>query len=154
LFNNFDIYASLGLLDAEFSTYSSFAHIDAIPPLPVDLSGRNVAHAPTYQAVLGADYFLTDQLSLNFELEAKDDFFFSDRHNLKSDPYEIANVRVNYQTLNWGISVYINNVGNKDIKTRGFGSFGNDPRTFYARGNYFQFAAPRVAGVVFSWEFN
>ena len=39
------------------------------------------------------------------------------------------------------------------VEIRGFGSFGNDPRNFYARGEYFQFAAPRIVGVSFSREF-
>jgi len=152
-----DLYASLGILDTQFDTFMSFTHIDAdleaIPPIPVDLSGRSVAHATKYQAVLGAHYYFSDRLSFNVEVESKDKFFLSDRHNLKSDQYEIVNLRLNYQTEDWRISVYANNITNKDIKTRGFGSFGNDPRDFYTRGGYFQFAAPRVIGLVFSKEF-
>ena len=33
------------------------------------------------------------------------------------------------------------------IYLRGFGSFGNDPRKFYAIEPYFQFGAPRVIGI-------
>ncbi|MCF6194259.1 MAG: TonB-dependent receptor, partial [Kangiellaceae bacterium] len=155
--DSLDIYGSLGLLDADFDSFLSFTHIGAdletVPPIPVNLNGRSVAHAPKYQAVLGAHYYFDDWLSFNLEVESKDKFFFSDRHDLKSDQYEVVNLRLNYQTEYWRISFYANNVTDKNIKTRGFGSFGNDPRTFYARGEYFQFAAPRVLGLSISKEF-
>jgi len=156
--DQFDIYATLGLLDAKFDSFSSFSHVDAnqeaIPPVPVNLDGRAVAHAPRYQAVVGAHFHFNHQLSFNLEVESKDEFFLSDRHNLKSNQYEILNLRLNYQSNDWRISAYVNNITNKNIKTRGFGSFGNDPRTFYERGEYFQFAAPRVLGLSISREFD
>jgi len=151
------LYATLGLLNAEFDKFTSFNHVDAdqlaIPPVPVDLSGRDVAHAPNYQLVFGGIYYFSDRLSLNPELESKDSFYFSDRHDLKSDSYQLFNLRLNYQQTDWRVSLYVNNVFDKDIQTRGFGSFGNDPRNFYARGEYFQFAAPRVIGLSYSHEF-
>ena len=40
----------------------------------------------------------------------------------------------------------------EDYFVRAFGSFGNDPRKFYATEPYFQFGEPRISGVTF--EFN
>ena len=39
------------------------------------------------------------------------------------------------------------NLTNEDYQTRGFGSFGNDPRKFYVTEPYNQYGAPRVLGV-------
>lgn len=154
---NINVYSTLGLLYAQFDQFLSFTHTDAdltaIPPVPVNLKGKDVAHAPNYQLTLGGHYFFNDQLSFKAELEAKDSFRFSDRHNLKSSRYTILNLALNYETNNWRASLYINNATDKDIQTRGFGSFGNDPRTFYETGNYYQFAAPRVVGITLSKEF-
>jgi iron complex outermembrane receptor protein len=155
--DNLNIYSTIGLLYAQFDEFLSYTHVDAdlsvIPPIPADLRGKDVAHAPNHQVTLGGNYFFTEQLSFKTEVEVKDSFGFSDRHNLKSESYSIINLALTYQQTDWRISLYANNVTDKDIQTRGFGSFGNDPRNFYATGNYFQFAAPRVVGITFSKEF-
>jgi len=154
---NLKLYATLGLLNAEFDLFPSFNHIDAdqetIPPVPVDMSGRDVAHAPNHQLVLGGIYYFSDHLSFNPELESKDSFYFSDQHDVKSGSYQLLNLRLIYQPTDWRLSLYINNAFDKNIQTRGFGSFGNDPRNFYARGEYFQFGTPRVIGLSFTHEF-
>jgi len=155
--DNLNLYSTLGLLNAEFKQFSSYTHVDAdleaIPPVPVDMSNRDVAHAPNYQWLIGGIYYFSDHLSFNPEIESKDEFYFSDRHNVKSDSYQLLNLRLVYQQTDWRVSFYVDNAFDKDIQTRGFGSFGNDPRNFYARGEYFQFAAPRVIGLSFSHEF-
>lgn len=155
--DNLRLYSTLGLLNAEFKQFLSYTHVNAdlevIPPIPVDMNGRDVAHAPNHQLVFGGNYYFNDNLSINPEIESKDSFYFSDRHDVKSDTYQLVNLRLIYQQTDWRVSVYVNNAFDKDIQTRGFGSFGNDPRNFYARGEYFQFAAPRVLGVSFSHEF-
>lgn len=155
--DNLQLYSTVGLLNAEFDKYLSYTHVDAdleaVPPVPVDMSGRDVAHAPNYQLLIGGIYYFNDYFSFNPELESKRDFYFSDRHNVNSDSYQLVNLRLVYQQTDWRVSLYVDNVFDKDIQTRGFGSFGNDPRNFYARGEYFQFAAPRVVGLSFSHEF-
>ncbi len=155
--DNLQLYATLGILDAKFTDFSSYTHVDAdqdaIPPVPVDLSGRSVAHAPNYQFVLGGIYYLTNKLSINPEIESKDSFYFSDRHNDKSDAYNLINIRLVYQELDWRVSLYANNLTNEEIQTRGF-AFANDPRDFYESSGYSQLAAPRVIGLSFTKEFD
>ena len=155
--DDYKLYSSLGLLEAKFDKFKSYNHINAdqqsIPPVPFDLSGRNVAHAPNYQAVLGGFYYINDSLTINMEIESKDAFYFSDRHPLKADAYNALNLRLTYQKEDWRIQLYANNITDESVQTRGFGSFGNDPRNFYERGNYFQYDAPRVIGISASLEF-
>ena len=132
--------ASLGLLDATFDSFINSEN--------QDLSGRDQAHAPGYMAHLAADYNLGDW-SLSVSLDAKDDFYFSDSHNVQSDPYELLNMNLSYSGERWSLSFWGRNLTNQDYAVRGFffGEFGNDPRKGYAAEPYFQFGEPRVIGV-------
>lgn len=135
-----DLTASLGLLDA---TFDSFINSDN-----KDLSGRDQAHAPRYMAHLAADYNL-GPWSLSVSLDAKDDFYFSDSHSVKSDPYELLNMNLSYSGERWSLSFWGRNLSNQDYAVRGFffGEFGNDPRKGYAPEPYVQFGEPRVIGI-------
>jgi len=132
--------ASMGLLDA---TFDSFLNSER-----QDLSGRDQAHAPGYMFHLAADYNL-DAWSLSVFIDAKDDFYFSDSHSIKSDPYELVNMSLNYSTAQWSLSFWGRNLTDQDYAVRGFffGEFGNDPRKGYAPEPYLQFGEPRMIGV-------
>jgi outer membrane receptor protein involved in Fe transport len=132
--------ASVGLLDA---TFDSFVNSEN-----QDFSGRDQAHAPSYMAHLAADYNL-GPWSLSVSLDTKDDFYFSDAHNVQSDPYELLNMNLSYSTERWSLSFWGRNLSNQDYAVRGFffGEFGNDPRKGYAPEPYLQFGEPRVIGV-------
>jgi outer membrane receptor protein involved in Fe transport len=146
---------ALGLLDTEFDTLLAFDHVnsDRENGVAFDLKGREQAHAPSYQTVIGGAYELTPALTFSGSIEAKDDFFFSDRHEERSDAYELVNLELTYAVDNWSVAVYGKNITDELVKTRGFGSFGNDPRKFYETEPYNQFGAPRVVGVRGSLEF-
>ncbi len=150
-----NLTAVLGLLDTEFDEFLSFDHVNADRDngVPFNLQGREQAHAPGYQWVLGAAWQLAPRWLLSGSIEAKDDFFFSERHEERSDAYELLNLEVSYLAENWRVSVYGKNLTDELVKTRGFGSFGNDPRKFYETEPYNQFAAPRVVGVKGEFEF-
>lgn len=144
-----ELTASLGLLDTEFDEFFTFDHVDADREngIPFNLVGRSQAHAPEYQWVLGGAFAITDQLTLSGSVEAKDDFLFSERHEERSDSYELLNLELTYELENWRVALFGKNVTDELVKTRGFGSFGNDPRKFYETEPYNQFGAPRVVGV-------
>ena len=146
---------ALGLLDTEFDTLLAFDHVNAdrANGVAFDLKGREQAHAPAYQAVIGGAYELTSALTISGSIEAKDDFFFSDRHEERSDAYELVNLELTYAVDNWSVALYGKNITDELVKTRGFGSFGNDPRKFYQTEPYNQFGAPRVVGIRGSLEF-
>ena len=147
--NNLDLFLNIGLLETEFKNYLSFSHVDAnlTDATPVNLSGRDQSHAPQYQFNIGFKYRVSEALSINFDIEAKDEFYFSDRHNLQSDEYLLLNIVFNYQKDDWEINLFGKNLSDEDTQTRGFGSFGNDPRKFYVTEPYFQFGAPRIIGI-------
>ncbi|MFJ5346285.1 hypothetical protein, partial [Escherichia coli] len=84
------LFASAGWLNAEFVDFLSSSHVDArddwngIALQPVDLDGRDVAHAPNYQFFTGTEYSFTPKLILRLEVEGKDAFYFSNSHDEKS----------------------------------------------------------------------
>ena len=151
----FTLNSSLGLLDTEFDEFLSFNHIlaDRDNGIAFDLSGRDQAQAPSYTLVVGASYALTPSLQLSGSIEAKDEFLFSNSHESTSDAYELLNLELSYQADNWRVSLYGKNLTDELVKTRGFGSFGNDPRNFYETDEYNQFGAPRLVGLKASMEF-
>jgi iron complex outermembrane receptor protein len=142
---------SAAYLDATFDRY--LAPATQADPDGLDLSGRQQAHAPKYQAHLQLDYsFMSNWFSV-VSVEAKDRFYFSDRHNAMSDAYVLFNAQLGYRLDDWSVRVWGRNLTNEDVYVRGFGSFGNDPRTGYEVGQYVQFGEPRVIGVSADWEF-
>lgn len=132
--------ASLGLLDASFDSFINSEN--------KDLSGRDQAHAPGYMAHLAADYEI-GAWSLSVSIDAKDDYYFSDSHNVQSDAYELLNMNLSYSSQRWSLSIWGRNLSNQDYAVRGFffGEYGNDPRKGYAPEPYIQFGEPRMIGV-------
>ena len=136
-------FGSLGLLYTEIDEY--------VTPDGVSLSGRDQAHAPNYQFNVGAQYDFTERWYLRMDVDGKDEFFFSDRHNLESDSYELVNIRMGYQANNWSVAVWGRNITDEEYQTRGFG-FANDPRDDYSSNGYTQLGEPEIYGVSFDYD--
>lgn len=142
-----DIYASLGLLETEYKAFS-FTSEDG----EVSLSGREQAHAPSYQFNVGVNYYITERLLWNVSVNGKDAFFFSDSHDEESDAYELLNTSLTYTEDNWDVSLWGRNITDRDYAVRGF-FFGNDPRNGYEATNYTQLGEPAVFGATFNYHF-
>ena len=154
--NNFtQAFASLGLLGSQFDDFLNFSHVDANPETgePVDMDGRELPQAPNYQFALGAVFQLTEHWYTRLEMEGKDDFFYSSRHEVKSDAYELFHARIGYRAERWDLALWARNITDEDVKVRGFGSFGNDPRKGFAVEPFHQFGEPRFVGVTASYRF-
>lgn len=137
--------AGLGLLDARFNRY---VNADGI-----DLHDRKQAHAPDYQAALGARYAFTESVYARLDVEARDGFHFSDRHAARADAYELLHLRLGYARAQWEVALWGRNLTDEDYAQRGFGEFGNDPRKGYAVEPYYSFGEPRTFGVSASYQF-
>ncbi|WP_461482778.1 TonB-dependent receptor [Porticoccus sp.] len=149
------LYGSLGLLRATFKNFASFSHVDADPAnaVAVDLSGHEQAHAPSYQFAAGMEVALARRLTAGLEVEGKESFYLSPRHNASSDRYELVNARLDYDLAQWSFSLWGRNLGDRDVIVRGFGEFGNDPRKFYETEPYYQYGEPRIVGVTAKYRF-
>ena len=137
------VFANMGLLQTELDQY--------ITPDGDDKSGRDQAHAPRYQFALGGEYSLLGGWYVRAEMEGKDSFYFSDRHDEKSTSYHLFNARLGYRSEQWSVALWGRNLLDKEYQTRGFG-FANDPRDFYSSGGYYQLGEPRVIGATLSWN--
>lgn len=146
-------FGSLGLLDAEYRDYASFAHAEADPENGVafDLDGRDQAHAPNWQYTLGTAWDLADHWLLVLDVEGKDGFYASANHEERLDSYHLLNARLAWSSGPWTVALWARNLTDETVQTRGFGGFGNDPRKFYATEPYFQLGEPRVYGLSLSW---
>ena len=151
----FEVYASLGLMDSRFDDFLNFSHVDADPESgqPFDLDGRDLPHAPNYMFALGGVYQFNEHWYLRTEIEGKDAFYFSSRHEERSNAYELFNLRLGYRHESWDLAVYARNLSDEDVRVRGFGSFGNDPRKGYVTEPYYQFGEPRTVGVSARYAF-
>lgn len=139
------LFGSLGLLDTCFDDY---VNADG-----EDLSGRAQAHAPEYQFALGGQFTSPGGWYLRAELEGKDAFYFSDRHDVRSRAYTLAHLRAGFRGPRWQFAAWVRNLGDEDYFVRGFGAFGNDPRKGYAVEPYYQFGEPRLVGLSAQWAF-
>ena len=136
--DRFSVDASIAVLDAEFDKF--------INEFGDDLSGRDQAQAPgsSYQVGL---HWQEGPWRANLSFLGKDDFYFSDRHSLKSKDQNLVNANLTYGTSRYSINLWGRNLGDRDYTVRGFGSFGNDPRNGYQTEPYVQFGEPRVIGI-------
>lgn len=127
-----------GWLDASFDEF--------INEFGEDLSGRDQAHAPGYMLSVNTAWD-KGPWRVSLSADSKDEFYFSDRHGVRSDSYTLVNAAVSYRADNWQVTAWGRNLTDKDTYVRAFGSFGNDPRKFYVTEPYFQYGEPRVVGV-------
>ena len=137
--------ASAGLLETEFEDY--------INADGEDLSGREQAQAPAYQFALGGRVDLGRGFYVRLDIEGKDSYYFSDRHEVRAPSYELLHGRIGYTGAHWDVSLWGRNLTDEDYTVRGFGSFGNDPRKLYAVEPYYQFGDPRQVGVSARYTF-
>ncbi len=142
---NLQLWANLGWLETELEDY--------VNVFGEDLSGRDQAQAPAYQFSLGGRYDFGRGFFLRLEVEGKDEFFFSDRHNAQADSYELVHGRLGYSRDNWSVALWGRNLTDEDYTVRGFGGFGNDPRNDYLVEDYVQLGEPRMVGVDLSMSF-
>ncbi len=149
------LFGSLGLLHTEYRDFLSFTHAGADPEngIPVDMSGRDQAHAPGYQYTAGVEFEPATDWLIQVDLEGKDRFYTSASHDERTDAYTLLNLRVTWTIGDWQLSAWGRNLADEDVQVRGFGGFGNDPRKFYEVEPYFQLGEPRVYGVTAAWTF-
>ena len=137
-----DLYANVGLLDAEF---------DEFVTAQVDLSGRAQAHAPDYTFAAGASYRHPSGFFARLDVSARDAFYFDVSHDQKSQPYELANARLGYAADSWSIQLWARNLFDRYYAVRGF-YFGNEPPNF-PNTLYTRAGDPRQLGLTFDMNF-
>lgn len=121
-----ELYANLGLLDAEFSDFYTLQTGDTEL---TSLEGRGQAHAPDYTFALGGEYRHPSGVFARLDLSAKDAFYFDVSHNERSRAYQALNARLGYETERWTAQFWFRNLTDEAYAVRGF-YFGNEPPNF------------------------
>lgn len=137
----FSSFANLGLLETELSDSA------------VSRESNDAAHAPSYQLAVGLNAEFDSGWYGRADVEAKDEFYFSDSHNAQSEAVVLLNATLGYRYQGWDFSVWGKNLSDEKVLSRGFGGFGNDPRNGYATNEYFQRSAPRQLGISTRYNF-
>lgn len=135
---------SVGLLDTE---YDDFVNGEG-----EELDGRKQSHAPGWQFHTGVEFRPIDGWFFRLDAEGKDEFYFSDSHDVQSDDYVLLHASAGYETERWRVSIWSRNLTDEDVFTRGF-FFGNDPREGYTAKGYTQLGEPRRYGASASLSF-
>ena len=139
-----ELYGSLGLLDTEFN--------DFINAQGESLNGRQQAHAPNYQFNLGINIQPSEHWLVNFSVDGKDAFYFSDSHDEKSESVALINASLSYLHDNCQVKIWTRNLTNENYANRGF-YFGNDPRDGYTAKQSTQLSEPLVFGITLDYQF-
>lgn len=145
---NIYLQANLGYLDATFGNYTK-ANGDFV-------AIQQQAQAPKYTAYVSSTWALTKQLSWFVDMDLKDDFRLGINHDVRTPFSAVFNTELTWQSQGnhlYSLSLWVKNIGDRKVITRGFGSFPNDPRDEYTTfGPYFQYGQPRQIGVTFNYE--
>lgn len=143
LTSQWDVNASLGLLRTRYLNYDQGGTM---------LPDREQAHAPHYQAALGAGWHSPSGWIARAELSALDSFYFDVPPNdTRSSSYVLTNLQFGYQAQRWSAMLWGRNVFNETYAVRGF-YFGNEPPDFPNK-QYIQRGDPRQVGVTFHYSF-
>ena len=95
---------------------------------------------------------MLESILFNVNVDGKDEFYFSDSHDEKSNAIDLVNASVTYLQDHWQVKLWGRNITDKDYQTRGF-YFGNDPRDGYTSKGYYQLGAPAEFGVTLDYQF-
>mgnify|MGYP000487899890 CR=1 FL=1 len=147
--------ASMGLIETEINGFAVNIDTDGdwVIDSTVDKSGREQSHAPSYTFATSLDIALTNSISTSVEVEGKDEFYFSDSHDAKSESYELIHASITYTQENWSISLIGKNLTDEDVETRGFSGWVQDPMGVYTPDNYVQFGEPRLISIQTRYNF-
>ncbi len=143
-----ELYGSLGLMHSAFDGFKAVQSDGSY----VDMDGRELAHAPGYQASLGATWRPWSHWFFNLNGSASDAFYYSDNHNQKSAAYTLLNARIGYEADNWALYLWGKNLADTQYGVRGF-YFGNEPDTDWAPALYERYGDPRSFGLTFSYHY-
>lgn len=138
------ISTSFGFLKARFDKYFTATG--------QDLSGRAQPQAPEWMGSVRVKWNLAEHWLAGAEVTAMDSYFFSDRHSARSPARQIANAHIDWTWQSWRVSIWGRNLFDETYYTRGFGSFGNDPRKGYVLEPYYQFGEPRTFGITLNYQ--
>jgi outer membrane receptor protein involved in Fe transport len=140
------VNANLGYLDATFGNYT---RLDG-----TFVPEQDQAQAPDFTFYVASQYQLGENWLWSVDADAKDSYRFSDGHEERAPFTLVMNTSLAWQEAEHLVRVWVKNLADRQVFTRGFGGFSNDPRDEYAfEEPYFQFGQERQVGVTYEYQF-
>lgn len=137
---------SIGYLDATFEQYTN-AKGDLI-------AKQKQAQAPEYSANLYSDVALSENWSWRVDIDYKDEYRFSDGHDVTNPATTLVNTDLVWFSGEWQTTLWAKNLFDKTYYVRGFGGFSNDPRDYYETPQpYYQLGDGRQFGITVRYQF-
>lgn len=141
------LFSAFGVLEAELGDLQVLDVNEEV----LDQSGREQAHAPSYQFNVGFKYDFMQNYSASIQVDGKDSFYFSNSHNEQSDSYELVHAYLTYIQGPLTLSLWGRNLTDEDYQVRGF-YFKNNPAKDFPEP-YHQLGEPRVFGLSGKYDF-
>ena len=148
--DNYELYGSLGLLEAEFDEYR-FTD-PANPDVERVFDGRDQTYAPafTYRVGFSADW--ENGLFLDVSVNGRDHYVFDLESGSNLDSFAVADLSAGYRNGNWELTLWVKNLFDERYARRGF-YFANEPPNYDNPRKWVSFAAPRQVGATLRWSF-
>ena len=144
--DTWQVSASIGYLSATFEDY--------VLADGTVIDEQRQAQAPKWTANVYSEYALTDYLTWRIDVDFKDEYRFSDGHDVTAPSTTLVNTEVVWFNDNWQTSLWVQNAFDREYYTRGFGGFSNDPRDEYAFDEpYYQLGNGRQFGITVKYTF-
>ncbi|MGD1850656.1 MAG: TonB-dependent receptor domain-containing protein [Cyanophyceae cyanobacterium] len=107
------VVAGFGLVDAEFTDFNN-------PFTGGDSSGNQLTFSPSFSYNLAVQYRSPIGIFGRVELQGLGETFFDDANTLKQDPYAIVNARLGYETGDFGVYLFANNLFDTEYINQAF----------------------------------
>ena len=152
----FDLHMTLKASEnMTLNPYVSYlkTHVSDFEYLGTLYGNRELSHSPQHKYGIHLNYDLSEflnGLTLNMDSNFISSFYFEEQNNIKSDPYYLMNLSLNYKNGYFGISLWSKNITDTQYPIRGY-QFVLDPT--YGVKNYQCFGDPRTIGVTLNFNF-
>ncbi len=132
-----NLFAGLGYTKSVFEKW-----LTALPAGGVfDYKGNSLANAPKHTYHLGVQYHAANGLFFGADLLGVGDYYYDPENTQKVDGYETVNIKIGYEQEDFDVTLWADNVFNKEYQTSKFrwqGILVNDgpPRSMGIRFTY------------------
>jgi iron complex outermembrane receptor protein len=124
-----DLIAGFGYTNARFTRYTN-------PFTGQRFNGNKLTYAPEFTFNVGVQYRSPGGFFGRVDLQGIGTYFFNDANTLKQDPFTLVNARIGYETKNFGIYLFVNNLFDKEYITTAFSGFFADLASYGDRRTF------------------
>ena len=147
IIDDFTMFYNFGYLNTNVDSYAFKTN----ETTTVILGDREQAQAPNYTYSYGLNYKNPFGIRSSCKVSGKDEFYFSDSHDMKSEKYQLLDVTLGYDYESFSIMIWSKNILDKRYTIRGF-YFGLEPPN-YEDKLYVQWGDPVQYGMTLKYQF-